>query len=162
MARKYPRFIFSHPFDTKSKERFIVHTLKPQMIAKVIYREDGGQQIEPLESFVETTDEERSQITNRMYDWYTSIRMQEAKLSFDFYDRTSDIARKLASYDEFFNGVVTISMIFIPVMGAKLELRKNNWSLEMNFENHDTFDSVVEKLKDLYYEKYYADPDWHI
>lgn len=160
MARNYPRFIFSHPFDTKSKERFIVHTLHPQMIAKVVYLEDGGHQIEPLESFVETTEEQRSQIAYRMYDWYTNIRMQEAKLSFDFYDRTSDIARKLASTDEFFDGVVTISMVFIPVMGAKLEIKQDNWNLEMNFENDDTYENAVQRLKEMYQEKYRALPRW--
>jgi arginyl-tRNA synthetase len=160
MARNYPRFIFSHPFDTKSKERFIVHTLHPQMIAKVIYLEDGGHQIEPLESFVETTKEQMSQIAYRMYDWYTNIRMQEAKLSFDFYDRVSDIARKLASTHEFFDGVVTISMVFIPIMGAKLELKKDNWNLEMNFENDETFETAVQRLKAIYQEKYLAEPRW--
>ncbi|MBL7724302.1 MAG: hypothetical protein JNK27_09130 [Chitinophagaceae bacterium] len=160
MARNYPRFIFSHPFDTKSKERFIVHTLHPQMIAKVIYLEDGGHQIEPLESFVETTAEQRSQIAYRMYDWYTNIRMQEAKLSFDFFDRTSDIARKLASTNEFSDGVVTLSMVFIPLIGAKLEIRQHDWNLEMNFENDDSYESTVQRLKGIYQEKYQVAPRW--
>lgn len=130
------------------------------MIAKVIYLEDGGHQIEPLESFVETTTEQRSQIAYRMYDWYTNIRMQEAKLSFDFYDRVSDIARKLACTDEFFDGVVTISMVFIPVMGAKLEVKQNGWNLKLNFENDDTYESTVLRLKKMYQEKYRVTPSW--
>jgi hypothetical protein len=160
MARKYPRFIFSHPVDTSSKERFIIHTLYPQMIAQVNYLEDGGHQINHLKSFVETSKDDESEIAYRMYDWYTHIRMQEAKLSFDFFDRVSDIARKLSSYDVFYSGMVSISIVYIPVIGAKFDIRKDDWSLTLNFENNDTFNSTVSRLKDLYREKYQKEPEW--
>src|SRR5690348_12623233 len=35
MARKYPRFIFSDPPNTKSPGPFIIHTLEPRFIVRV-------------------------------------------------------------------------------------------------------------------------------
>lgn len=37
MARKYPRFIFSNPANTKSEGPFVVHLLKPRLVFKVIF-----------------------------------------------------------------------------------------------------------------------------
>jgi len=162
MAKQYPRFIFSHPFDTKSKERFIVHTQHPQMIAKVTYLPDGGHQVDPVDTFVPVDKETINNVVYRMYDWYTHIRMQEAKLSFDFYDRTSDIARKLASHDFFYHGTVSISMIFIPVMGSRLEIAKDEWRISIDFENDDTYESTLKKLKGAYKEKYLIIPAWPV
>jgi hypothetical protein len=38
MKREYPRFLFSNPKDSKSKGPFIVHLIKPRMVAKVYER----------------------------------------------------------------------------------------------------------------------------
>jgi hypothetical protein len=162
MSREYPRFIFSHPFDTKSKERFIVHTLYPQMIARVTYASDGGHYVDPLAAFVPADQNTINEIAYRMHDWYTHVRMQEAKLSFDFYDRTSDIARKLSTHSFFFNGTVSISMVFIPRMGARLDVSKDDWNVSVNFENNDTYNSVVNKLTHEYQKKYGSFPDWSL
>lgn len=35
MARKFPRFLFSNPKNTKSEGPFIIHTMEPRFIAKV-------------------------------------------------------------------------------------------------------------------------------
>jgi hypothetical protein len=160
MSREYPRFIFSHPFDTKSKERFIIHTLHPQMIAKVTYASDGGHYVDPIKAFVPADQSTLDQIAYRMYDWYTHVRMQEAELSFDFYDRSSDIARKLSTNKFLFDANVGISMVFLPKMGARLDVSKNDWKLSLYFENTDTYDSVVNKLKSEYQKKYGSFPDW--
>lgn len=162
MPREYPRFIFSHPFDTKSKERFIVHTLHPQMIAKISYAPDGGHYVDPIEAFVPTDQESINQVAYRMYDWYTHIRMQESELSFDFYDRVSDIARKLSGHPFFFHGIISISMVFIPVMGAQLDVSKDNWKVSLDLKNDDTYDSVVSKLQTEYKRKYGFLPNWSI
>ncbi len=36
MAREYPRFLISNPSNTKSKGPFIIHTLPPQFICRVV------------------------------------------------------------------------------------------------------------------------------
>ena len=51
MVRPYPPFMYSDPRNTKSAGPFIVHTLSPQMIAKVNFTEDGFRQLEPLSVF---------------------------------------------------------------------------------------------------------------
>lgn len=162
MAREYPRFIFSHPFDTKSQERFIVHTLHPQMIAKVTYAPDGGHYVDPVKAFVPAEEQKIKEVAYQMHSWYTHIKMQEAKLSFDFYDRTSDIARKLASHDSFFSGMVSISMVFIPVMGARLDVANDDWKISIDFTDDDTYDSTVKKMKAAYKDKYAVEPLWPI
>ena len=35
MARKYPRFLYSNPHNTKNKGPFVIHTLAPMTIFKV-------------------------------------------------------------------------------------------------------------------------------
>jgi len=101
-----------------------------------------------------------NEIAYRMYDWYTHIRMQEAKLSFGFYDRTSDIARKIASHPYFNLATVSISMIFKPRMGARLEITKDNWRVSYDFANHDIYEKTIEILQGIYQQKYSAVSDW--
>lgn len=36
MAREYPRFLFSDPKNTKSKGPFVVHTLHPRLLFRII------------------------------------------------------------------------------------------------------------------------------
>lgn len=162
MSRKYPRFLFSNPKDTKSPGPFIVHTLEPQLIAVVTFAEDGWHFVDALEVFKPATKEEINQVLLAMHNWYTSIQMKYANLRDDFYIRTSDITRKLSEVDAFFHGRVGVSMIYRPKMGARLDVAKDHWSLSLNFSDDDTYESTVEKLKMQFREKYQLEPDWDL
>lgn len=37
MARQTPRFLYSNPQNSKSKGPFIIHTIEPRLIAKIVY-----------------------------------------------------------------------------------------------------------------------------
>jgi hypothetical protein len=41
MARKYPRFLYSNPLNTKSPGPFLIHTLFPRVIFKVHIQENS-------------------------------------------------------------------------------------------------------------------------
>jgi hypothetical protein len=162
MARQYPRFLFSNPKDTKSPGPFIVHTLEPQLIAVVTFAEDGGHFVDAVEVFKPATKEKIDQVLYAMHDWYTSIRMKYANLRDDFYIRTSDIAKKVSEVDALVHGRVSISIIYRPKMGARLDVSNDYWSLSLNLSDDDTYESTVEKLKRQFREKYNLDPDWHL
>jgi hypothetical protein len=158
MARRYPRFIYSDPRNTKSVGPFIVHTLPPQLIAKVTFNEDGFHQLAPLSVFTAAGEQEVNEVIYRMHDWFTAQRMEEAKLSPDFYIRISDISRQISQFQFF--GHVSTSITYKPVMGAKMEVGTNEWKVEVAFANGDTYNSAVKKLKDEYHRKYGLLPDW--
>jgi len=158
MARPYPRFIYSDPQKAKSAGPFIVHTLPPQMIAKVTFNEDGFHQLEPLSVFTPAGDQEVSEVIYRMHDWLTGQRMDEANLSRDFYIRTSDISQQIHKLG-FFDHLST-SMTFKPLMGSKLEVGKRDRKVEIAYSNDDTYDSTVRKLKAAYQQKFGLLPEW--
>ena len=162
MARLYPRFIYSDPQDTKSKGPFIIHTLFPQLIAKVTYADDGYHYVDVLDIFTPADKEKIDQVVYSMHDWYTGVRMKQANLRDDFYERSSDIAQRLSRLDSFFTGMVSISMVFRPVMGARLDVGSDNWKVSVDIADNDTYDSVVMKLKQEYQNKYLTKPDWSI
>jgi hypothetical protein len=89
MGRQYPRFLFSNPKDTKSAGPFIVHTIEPRLIAKVTFATDGYHYVDALDVFTPTSKEKIDQVIYAMHDWYTAVRMKQAKLSNDFYIRSS-------------------------------------------------------------------------
>ena len=158
MARLYPRFIYSDPQDTKSSGPFVVHTLFPQLIAKVTFNQEGFHQVSTLSVFTTADDHQVNEVICSMHSWLTAKRMEESKLSPDFYERTSDISRLVSGYDFF--DVVSSSVTFKPIMGAKLEVSKNDWTVEIAFANEDTYHSTVWKLQQEYRRKYGQQPDW--
>jgi hypothetical protein len=158
MVRQYPRFIYSDPQDTKSAGPFIVHTLYPQLIAKVTFTQEGFHQVAPLSMFTAADDMQIDEVMYAMHNWYTDERMKESNLSPDFYERTSNISHEIVR-SQFF-GTVTISSTFKPAMGATLEVGKDDWKVEIVLADEDTFHSVVMKLKEEYWRKYDQLPDW--
>lgn len=160
MGRLYPRFIYSTPQDTKSKGPFIVHTLVPQMIAKVSFADNGFHYINALEVFTQTDQQKVNEVIGSMHDWYTSIRMKQANLSEDFYIRVSNIANRISHLKYFQNALITVSMVYSPLMGARIDIAKDNWEISHNMADKDTYEIVVEKLKEAYYNKYQIPCNW--
>jgi hypothetical protein len=160
MAHKCPRFLFSDSRDTKISGPFIVHTEFPQLVAKVSFTEDGGHQVDVSEVFVETGSEQIDNVLYRMYDWYTGVRMRSANLRQDFFIRASDIARQVGAVGYF--SKVTVSMVFIPQMGATLYVEKENWNITIHFINGDTFNSVMLRLEAMYIKNHGDEPNWPI
>jgi hypothetical protein len=158
MARPYPRFIYADPHNTKSAGPFIVHTLFPQLIARLTFNQDGFHQLEPLSVFVAADDRQVNDAIGSMHSWYTAKRMEEAKLSPDYYIRTSEIMHKIAGSGAF--DTVSISVVHKPVMGAKLEVGKNDWKMEIAMSNEDTYHSTVNKLRAEYQRQHGYRPDW--
>ena len=158
MARPYPRFIYSDPQDTKSAGPFIIHTLHPQLIAKVSFNQEGFPQIIPLSTFTPADDKQTDEVIYAMHNWYTAKRMKESNLSPDFYERTSVIAYQISGFDFF--KTVSIGMTFRPVMGSTLKVGKFDWTVEIALANEDTYQSAIRKLGAEYQRKYSLPPDW--
>jgi hypothetical protein len=158
MSRNYPRFLLSDPLHTKSKGPFIIHTLQPQLIAKVTIGEDGYHWIDALEVFSPVPKTEVDNVVCAMHDWYTGQRMKNAKLKEDYFDRMHFIFTKLRSY-EFFDRL-THAMIYLPEIGSKIEASKSDWSLSVRLYDNDNFDSVVKKLKEQFEQQFLTKPEW--
>lgn len=77
MSRKYPRFLFSDPKNTKSKGPFVVHLLHPRMICKFKCNRTEDQQgheidnfsVELLEVFDVATNAEVNKTMEEMNNW---------------------------------------------------------------------------------------------
>jgi hypothetical protein len=92
MPRKYPKFLYSNPTNTKSKGPFIVHTLSPQFICRVINTaphpysalEKNAKVItefdlELLDVFTENaTEQEIASLTNEMKTWFSHQDFRDA------------------------------------------------------------------------------------
>ena len=160
MARPYPRFIYADPHNTKSSGPFIVHTLPPQLIAKVTFNDEGFHLIDALAVFTAADERQVDEVIYQMHRWLTAQRMEEAKLSPDFYEHLSTISDEIVRL-RFFENVAT-SITFKPLMGAKLEVGRDNWKVEIAFANEDNYYSVVQKLKAAYQAKYDLVADWRL
>ena len=67
MARKYPRFLYSNPGNTKSEGPFIVHLLEPRFVAVYGTKEDNGSwNVYPLEKNTEI----EIPVLDAMIKWY--------------------------------------------------------------------------------------------
>jgi hypothetical protein len=53
-------------------------------------------------------------------------------------------------------------MVFKPIMGARLEIAKNKWKISLDIADDDTYDTVINKLKQEYQRKYGVSPGWPI
>jgi len=158
MARDYPRFLYCIAQDSKSPGPFIVHTLFPQLIGRITTKEDGGFQIAPVVTFVQANESVINEVYYQMYDWYERRLMRKANLREDYFIRMSDIASKLASYQYFKS--VSISIIYIPSIGSKLEVEKDDWKISITMDDKDTYQSILEKLKKDYQAMYQHTADW--
>lgn len=69
MSRQYPKFIYSKVTNAKSNGEFIVATLKPRLIAKVLMA-NGRAEMMLLEKFDSCNDEEMATQLQLMKKWY--------------------------------------------------------------------------------------------
>lgn len=158
MPREYPRFLLCNPSDTKSKGPFIIHTLFPQMIAKVTIGEDGYHWVDELEVFVNVEKSEIDQVCYAMHNWYTAHRMKEAKLENDYFERMGFIFHKLLTYSFFKE--LTHAMVYSPMIGSKLIASKDDWTLSVQLYDNDNFDSVVKNMKEQFERITDQKPNW--
>lgn len=74
MARKYPKFLWSNPTNTKSDGPFIVHTQEPRFLAKPHFDEQRNfHSISILEMWHDTYgpfDREIQEIKEEIFDWF--------------------------------------------------------------------------------------------
>ena len=82
MARAYPRFLFSNPKNTKSKGPFIIHTLPPQVICKVIPLKNRDFTLDYLDCFDSAYNGEISEVMNAMKGWLFN-QLDTAEIYFD-------------------------------------------------------------------------------
>lgn len=88
MARKYPRFLYSNPKNTKSPGPFIVHTLEPRLIMRVarVPNYDPGQMTHNgkyVLFFLDKTEitNEVMEVTEAMFKWIDSqVKLGEITL----------------------------------------------------------------------------------
>ena len=73
MARKYPRFLFSNPQNTKSKGPFVFHTIFPKMLVRLGYVNTYGTTLvgtyDPVEVYDTCTEEELKQVFADIDTW---------------------------------------------------------------------------------------------
>lgn len=69
MARNYPKFLFQHVTEAKSKGRFIMHLQSPTML--MLVHEEGKQiRIEAVKVYEYCKDDVARQILDRALKWY--------------------------------------------------------------------------------------------
>ena len=74
MARDYPRYLFSNPKNTKSEGPFIIHTLSPRFIARVITNGGSSRKFDVvlLKCWEECSFEELRKQEDQMREWLIS------------------------------------------------------------------------------------------
>lgn len=79
MARQFPRFLVSNPEDTKSEGPFIVHTLFPRFIARVVFGKKNypGFDIELLECWDDVDPETYIPLKGQAATWVKSQLSKE-------------------------------------------------------------------------------------
>lgn len=89
MSRQYPKFIYSKVTNAKSNGEFIVATLKPRILAKVLIT-NGRAELMLLEKFDVCTEEDLATQMQLMKKWYvhsifTKEQEEKGKLLHDAY-----------------------------------------------------------------------------
>ncbi len=72
MARQFPRFLFSDPTNTKSKGPFIVHTIWPKAILKLV-NDNGNVRVFDLEYWDECNEEQKTELRIQALDWAVTL-----------------------------------------------------------------------------------------
>lgn len=83
MSRLHPRFLFSDPQNTKSKGPFVVHTIFPAAICKIIDYDHNQKtfEIEMLTAFDHCNQQEIDLMLSDMRNWIlTQILLKQIKI----------------------------------------------------------------------------------
>lgn len=85
MARNYPKFIYSNVTNVKSNGEFIMHTLEPAFLAKVVHGKKITMEVVQTYGTVGMAGMELylQPILDRMVQWYIAVHLQESNAKKD-------------------------------------------------------------------------------
>lgn len=75
MARTYPKFLYQHVTNAKSKGRFIMHLLQPAVLLSV-HEEGRSVKIKLEETYCDASEDDIKPVMQRALDWYLATQRE--------------------------------------------------------------------------------------